>query len=227
MPAVKRRVFNLLVAASLVLCVAATLLWRRSYRQWDTIIVSKPAQGVGLLSGDGRIAINVRWTRSARELPHRGWSEAAPRRWVCGTGAGTLFETADTDPLPIHRYNTSVRGYGRTWGWRGEIGDPPDGSYSPDAFTLVIPTPAGPRPVSGDRFTRIWFPHWLICSLLAVLPIGWWLHFLGASSWRRSRRSLRRCVKCGYDLRATPERCPECGTAVAPAVWPPPVRSTR
>jgi hypothetical protein len=46
-------------------------------------------------------------------------------------------------------------------------------------------------------------PYWLPAGLLAMAT---W------RAWRGGRRSARGvCRVCGYDLRATPDRCPECG----------------
>jgi hypothetical protein len=53
-------------------------------------------------------------------------------------------------------------------------------------------------------------PAWPAAVALAILPVLWVLQTM-----RRSRRAqMGRCLTCGYDLRATRERCPECGAVV-------------
>jgi hypothetical protein len=55
------------------------------------------------------------------------------------------------------------------------------------------------------RYVRA--PYWFLFACTAAFPLA-----LAGRAWRGLPRADRpRCDVCGYDLRATPGRCPECG----------------
>jgi hypothetical protein len=60
--------------------------------------------------------------------------------------------------------------------------------------------------------TVIYIPFWALALLFSIAPAIRLRTLL-----RHSRRALKgQCQCCGYDLRATPDRCPECGASPAP-----------
>jgi hypothetical protein len=59
---------------------------------------------------------------------------------------------------------------------------------------------------------RFVVPCWFVAILTLLLPATWMLTRL--TGRRRSSQNL--CPNCGYDLRATPDRCPECGAIPQP-----------
>ena len=89
---------------------------------------------------------------------------------------------------------------GRDTRWACEwLHDRPD--TPPDAF----------RGFGWERLPGGWalhVPHWAVILLLTFLA-AWRL-----SAHLRRARDARQglCPTCGYDLRASPDRCPECGT---------------
>ena len=59
----------------------------------------------------------------------------------------------------------------------------------------------------GLTEATIGFPFGFPCGVLAIPPAI----LLSIVVNRRLKRRSGLCAKCGYDLRATPDRCPECG----------------
>ena len=80
-----------------------------------------------------------------------------------------------------------------------------------DNSGLLISTSAAP---GAPMYTYAGFeaviPLWFVIATAATCPAISLQRLL-----RRRRHHPGHCPTCGYDLRATPDRCPECGTIAA------------
>jgi len=82
------------------------------------------------------------------------------------------------------------------------------------SFPPTIWNAIGFKSYSGPTHRSIGVPYWACSLVTGMLPAAWVLRIV--RRWRkRQLAAAERCLVCGYDLRATPGKCPECGTEVA------------
>jgi len=178
----RRWVVNGLAAMSLILCVAIAPLWAYSYYRAFVF--------------DVRL---VSWGRNEFNLNE-------PQ----GIVKGWTYRDAD-DFRRTHAGGFSAK----CWPIDVRFKPPPSMHVGPLDFQFGIPHKYGfgtkqmaqSTTARTDITNMALAPAW-VAGFLLIPPTIW------LSDWLRSRRRFteNRCVMCGYDLRATPNRCPECGT---------------
>ena len=216
------------LAISLVLLVvglAAVAAWGISYWRWPVAGFPWPTSGLGqqhdrgfLLLADGRLFVIRQRADVApvgpRQPPTAPQVEipetAVPRGLSADTTVlGSMTVWGAHAPRDEQRRPMAMIAVGsvedalagRPWNRLGFTGE-----------VLSAPRVMVDDAVVTARITATGVPLWPFA--LALLPAAWLL-FRG----RRSRRwaAEGRCGACGYDLRESPDRCPECGKPTGPA----------
>lgn len=191
---IRRRLFTAMSVLSLLLCAATVVLWVRSYWVWDHVT--------------GEFATQPRLD------PGRGGLRQYA--FIIDRDSMTLIDSIDGCLIFMFTRVSGEDSDGsglanQGWEWQSSPNHP-DRLWpilsSLGKFEFSMPHASYPQ---GESVSQInaHLPDWCLAAATAVLPVVWVIRFRA-----RNHRAVGRCVKCGYDLRATPHRCPECGTPV-------------
>ena len=236
----RRRLFTLLSAVSLVICVATCVLWVRSYRVNDGLQVDYAGTAIDCLdSWRGRLVI-VR----VEPLPgtSRGWitdlrlSPVASQNWSDGPpppqgSTSTVVGPLRVDQIPEQtlranltrasaiddQIQVNLRGVSRRLA--GVCPLQPARRGRPTVEVLLERSVASlvasrnKLSVSSQTVLRTW----CAVAVWAVLPVAWITSRVRSVRAKRHSARTGTCPACGYDLRASPGRCPECGAVAAAA----------
>jgi hypothetical protein len=204
-----RRAFNVLAALSLVLSLVLLSMACISFFHPAGIelVVRSCSARLDVWHGSARVWVEYdeerrrpSGIRLAREL-----SSEIPR----GRSAQSLW----TWPAPQNiQSSPTTRGYSDKTGWRAT---PWVRDIRLAGFRLFldakrrIPQYDDDPPVPALKTCLVYAPVWFVTGACVVDIAAIVLLTLHRRRWRR--RSTGTCARCGYDLRATPTRCPECG----------------
>lgn len=211
----KRRIFTLVSALSLLMFAATVVLCLRSVQIADRSGAAR-YRWYDVYSNRGEIEFNVssltdvaerigpdgRWTSTRRLVP---LVEPRQTQFLQNASSEPPEPGAAPSPAPAWHLSHDVFTASR---WR-------DGKrfslvlgYS--ALARILQTPAW-RQRTVTSHSRLRFPDWAAAVASGLLPALWaWSAILRRR--QALRRAAGRCLACGYDVRASRHCCPECGT---------------
>ena len=190
----RRRLLNLLTVLSLLLLVSVAALWTRSYYAVDELIYIEGRSRYLLTTAEGGFDL-IRQDDDVFQQVEQRW------RWLRLTappGARLLWRRGMSSPQ--HPFTQQPWRLPRLGFWWGRHEEPDPYRVSPVPVLIVMG------------------PVWPFALPFIALPIAWAVRRYRRMV-RERRRGRGRCPRCAYDLRATPDKCPECGTiaTVTPA----------
>lgn len=202
---IHRRFFARLATGSfLILCLAPSLFWLRSYFFCDGTGMQRIGPGFFVNSWHGRIFVGRIQLSPVRDdiLTRLDFKVAGiPARFSQSKLAKNHaqivqhYRTTGAIVLTSARPDFPIASFSNGWGF----------GSSNMTFSFNV---EGTRFMRTDAWTVPWWPIWTIITVpSATFALTGWL-----SRRKRVRRMrLKLCAQCGYDLRASPDRCPECG----------------
>ena len=179
----KGRSFKLL-ASSLILALALSVLWLRSLTLGDTWVLQYLERGTGGTS-ETIYMLYIQFTPQNLVVEYRLLPEPAePELPIWFT------KHFRTPANAFYQYENR-----RNWFFIAN-------SWHSDADLLGKPT---------GLYEQWRVPVWVLV-LLCFSPMLGYLFPMTRRFIRQRRLRAGLCERCGYDLRSSPERCPECGT---------------
>ena len=199
----KRWAFNILAGLSLVLCCLFVGAFFASYRHIDAVFLCRQGGSYyRLLSQSGSVHLQV-----AHNCPFSsGWG------WIQADSQTAIMVTMSKGPdgQPVFSPYGGIQDItGAAWY--------PTINRGFSGFPVRASDLGGPTRLHWN----IRLPHWIAIALTGALPLSWVVRQGKRTITSRQRRRSGLCLTCGYDLRASPDRCPECGTPIPPTATAP------
>ena len=140
------------------------------------------------------------WVRSYRAVERLEWALSSPRN------GETSYDRYRGGCIAYLLGNATI-----SLGERHFSPGPPPPTWWVDSHRIGLVGCGGPNEGALEARVIVRFRVWPVWAACAVLPMVRVVTSTGGTVRRRRRTRLGLCPSCGYDLRATPERCPECG----------------